>query len=448
MVGKLPVKSTKPARQKAEPAPGSARSALRNRDFRILWSGSFASNIGTWMQNVAMGPYALALSKTAANPKGSGSFVALVSMAQMGPMMILAVVGGVLANRVRRRPLIISAQAILATMSITLAIMALGSPTKTGVVICVLIGGVANALSGPAFQSVGPELVDRKDLPGVISLGSTSLNGSRVIGPILLVLLRPLGVGTSTKTGIAAVFIINAMSYCFSIYAVSTVSIADVPPRQAGDAQGFRQLLTGYREARANPVAGRVLSSLFMMSLVCLVFIPQFPTVAERNLGIGSRTVAYSVMFGVWGFGAMLGSLSQSTVLARQDKRALIPIYFIGFAVAITAFAFVRVPWLAFPSVFVLGFFYFATTTSLSTVLQQHLGSRERAPIMSLWMMAFGGTIAIGGVWSGWAMDRWSVTGVLLIGAVAALGLSRWAQMVPLSERMRADGSLEARIGK
>lgn len=395
-----------------------------------------------------MGPYALALSKTPSNPKGSGSFVALVALAQMGPMMLLAVVGGVLANRVRRRPLIITAQAVLAMMSISLAIMAVGTPNKTGLVICVLIGGIANALSGPAFQSVGPELVDRKDLPGVVSLGSTSLNGSRVIGPILLVLLQPFGVGTSSKTGIASVFVINAMSYCFSIFAVSSVSIPDVPARRAGDAQGVRQLLTGYREARANPVAGRVLTSLFMMSLVCLVFIPQFPTVAERSLGIGSRTGAYSVMFAAFGFGAMLGSLAQSTVLARQDKRALIPVYFVGFAAALAAFASVRLAWLAYPSVFVLGFFYFATTTALSTVLQQHLGSRERAPIMSLWMMAFGGTVAIGGVWSGWAMDRWSVSGVLLIGSVAALGLSRWARMVPLSERMRADGSLEARIGR
>ena len=432
---------------KAPPASGSVRSALRNRQFRTLWAGSFASNIGTWMQNVAVGPYALALSKSAANPRGSATFVALVGLAQLGPQLLLAVVGGVLANRLPRRILIMTAQSCQMIATLVLAFLAIHHPTKLGLVLCVLGSGVANALSQPSFQAMLPELVDRADMPGVISLNSTALNGSRVIGPILLLLLRPIGVRADTPHGIATIFVINALTFLFVIAAVASVPIRRSIARTSDDTRGLKQLLAGFSEAKRNPVVGRCLLVMVGMSLVSLPFISQMPTIAERNLGIASRAGVYSALFGTFGFGAMLGSLAQGTVLAGVDKRRSTRWLLLGFALALAAFALVRSPAPAFVAIFVLGFFYFGSTTSILTVVQQHIGDRERAPIMSLWMMSFGGTVPLGGYWGGWAMDHWSVSGVLLIGVAMALALSVGADLAPRSERMRADGSLAARVG-
>ena len=429
------------------PAPGTIRSALRNRSFRTLWAGSFASNIGTWMQNVAVGPYALALSKSAANPRGSATFVALVGLAQLGPQLVLAVVGGFLANRLPRRILIISAQSAQLVSALVLAFLAIHHPTKLGLVLCVFGSGVANALSQPSFQAVLPELVDRADMPGVISLNSTALNGSRVIGPILLLVLRPIGVRADTAHGIATIFVINALTFLFAIAAVSSVSIRKTVARAPGDTRGLKQLLSGFTEARRNPVVGRCLLLMMGMSLFSLPFISQMPTIAERNLGIASRAGTYSALFGTFGFGAMLGSLAQGTVLSSIDKRKSTRWLVFGFGLALAAFALVRSPSPAFVAIFVLGFFYFGTTTSILTVVQQHIGDRDRAPIMSLWMMSFGGTVPLGGYWGGWAMDHWSVSGVLFIGAATGLVLAVFSDLLPRSERMRADGSLEARIG-
>lgn len=424
-----------------EPAKrsGSVLSALQNRDFRTLWAGSFASNIGTWMQNVAIGPYALALSKSPAHPRGSATFVAFVGLAQLGPVLVFAMVGGVLANRVSRKRLIICAQSVQMTFAFILAWLAVAHPTRAALVFCVLGTGIANALSAPAYQAVLPELVERSELPGVISLNSTSLNGSRVIGPLLLLVLRPFGVRTDTAHGLAAIFVINALTFLFSITAVYVIRMRPNPARPEGG-PGAARLFDGIAAARRNPVAGRILLLLCGFSLVSLVYISQFPTIVERNLSLSSRSGTYSLLFGAWGLGAMFGSLAQATAFAALDKRRTIRWSFLAFAVALAAFALVRSVGPAFPVVFVLGFFYFGTTTAMMTVLQQHIADRERAPVMSLWMMAFGGTVPLGGLWGGWAMDHWSVSGVMLIGAAAAVLLAATSDLYRRSERMRAVG--------
>lgn len=411
---------------------GTVVSALRNRDFRTLWAGSFASNIGTWMQNVAIGPYALALSKSSNHPKGSATFVAFVGLAQLGPVLVLAMVGGVLANRLSRKRLIISAQSLQMLFAFVLAWLAVSHPTKSGLVFCVLGNGICNALSAPAYQAVLPELVDRSELPGVISLNSTSLNGSRVIGPMLLLLLRPFGVRTDTAHGLAAIFVINGVTFLFSMVAVYVIRMRPNPART-----GSARLFDGIKSARRNAVVGRILVLLCGFSLVSLPYISQFPTIVERNLSISSRSGTYSVLFGTWGFGAMCGSLAQATLFVRLDKRRTIRWSFLAFAAALMLFALMRSVGPAFPVVFVLGFFYFGTTTAMMTVLQQHISDGERAPVMSLWMMAFGGTVPLGGLWGGWAMDHWSVSGVLLVGAVAAVLLSAMSDLRLRSERMR-----------
>src|ERR671919_2676055 len=96
---------------------GTAQAALRNRDFRIFWGGTFLSNIGTWMQNVLLGAFAYELT-------GSSTFVGIVFFAQLGPLLFLSTVGGVLADVVDRRKLLISTQLVQLVLSIVLAALA------------------------------------------------------------------------------------------------------------------------------------------------------------------------------------------------------------------------------------------------------------------------------------------------------------------------------------
>ena len=408
------------------PLPGSVKAALGYRDFRVLWTGQTVSSIGSWMQNIAVGPYALALSKTPSHPHGSASFVAIVSIAQMAPLLLLALVGGLLTNRLPRRGLILAGQSVQLAMAIVLAALALHHPTKAGLVACVLVSGIATALSAPSYQSVMPELVDREDMPGAISLNSASLNGSRVVGPLILLALAAVGVRTNTAHGIAFVFVVNGLTFFASMAAVAMISIK--PVQRSSGQSGAPRLLDGFREARRNPVVGRTLTLLFFLSLFCLPYISQFPSIAERNLGVDSNATSYKVMYGVWALGAMLGSLAQATLLARVDKRQSTRWMLAGFALALFVFAAVRSIGIAMPVVLVLGFFYFGSTTAMSTVMQQHVTPQQRGPVMALWLMAFGGTIPFGSAWGGRVIDHWSPTPMLVFGGIIAVLLAAAAR--------------------
>src|SRR6266700_4982717 len=119
---------------------GTAQAALRNRDFRIFWGGTFASNIGTWMQNVLLGAFGYELTK-------SVTFVGILFFAQLGPLLFMSTLGGVLADVVDRRKLLIITQLEQLVLSIVLAgLAASGDPSRVALVVCVFAIGVGNSL--------------------------------------------------------------------------------------------------------------------------------------------------------------------------------------------------------------------------------------------------------------------------------------------------------------
>src|SRR4051812_6372141 len=219
--------------------PGTARSALRSRDFRVLWISTFSSNVGTWMQNVALGAFAYQLTHSA-------GFVALTGFAQLGPLLLLATVGGMLADAVDRRRLLVVTNLVQLVFSVLLALVAAASdPSKTLLLLVVLAIGIANALTGPPLASLLPNLVPRVDLPGAISLQSVQMNLSRVVGPAIGGILLP----TIHASG---VFTINAATYLFAV--AGALAIRPVAQRGGGGEHGLRRLLGGFAGARRGPV--------------------------------------------------------------------------------------------------------------------------------------------------------------------------------------------------
>src|SRR5680860_935792 len=138
-------------------SPGTAQAALRHRDFRIVWGGTFASNVGTWMQNVLLGAYALQLT-------GDPGYVGVLFFAQLGPLLFLGTIGGVLADVVDRRRLLIWMQLEQLVFSVLLAFIAMSSqPSKVAIFLCVLAIGVGNAFSAPALGAILPIIVRHED---------------------------------------------------------------------------------------------------------------------------------------------------------------------------------------------------------------------------------------------------------------------------------------------
>ncbi|MDQ3146033.1 MAG: MFS transporter [Actinomycetota bacterium] len=408
---------------RAAPAPGTARSAFASRHFRIVWSGALAANIGSWMQNVVVSAYAFELTR-------SPTFVSLIVFAQLGPLLLLSIVGGVLADTVDRRRLLVGAQLEQLVASVGLAVLVfVGDPPEVALFAVVLAVGVGKALNAPAWVAVVPDLVDREDLAGAISLNSAQMNGSRVVGPALGGLLIPL-------VGVAGVFAIGAFGYLFS---VASLLVVDIPatPRRGESSEGWRRLVAGFSVARHDPLVRRVLVTLFIFSFLCLPFVGQMPTVASENLGIRPTGLAYGLLYACFGFGALLGALSIGTVLASYSKTTIVRVGLACFAVSLAVFALLRAPAPAYPVVTVLGFCYFAAITSLNTVLQAHLHDAVRGRVMSLWLMGFGGTVPIGLLVAGPLAEATSITVVMLYGVVVAVLLAWYADLRSAKEAAR-----------
>ena len=359
---------------------------------------------------------------------GSAALVGLLVFTQLGPLLLLSIPAGVLADRFPRRPYLIVMQAIQGIFSAVLAVLVgFDSPLWT-LLACSLIIGIGNALNAPAFQASVPLLVDRRDLAGAVSLNSVMINGSRVIGPLLAAVLSILGVSH------AGLFLVNAVTYLFLIAAILVVHIPDVRGQFAE--VGWRRLLTGINIARSRPVLARALLTMTIFSMVCLVYVGLFPSVAARNFGIDVDGAGYKLLY------AVLGRRRLPRRARRRDRarphRPAPPVRLRAVAVrrqpgGVRRSCARSAP--AFPVAFVLGFAYFLTATALITIFQENLADTERASVMPLWFMAFGGSIPIGNLIFGPIIDAIGARWVLGIGAVVALWLAWWCDL----RRMPAD---------
>ncbi len=400
------------------PRRGTARAALSHRTFRIVFLGAFASNIGTWMQNVVLGAYAYDLTHSA-------TFVGVIIFAQLGPTLVLPMVGGLLADKVDRKRFLIILSIEQLVFSVAVALVVLSpDPSKVLLVAMVFMVGAGSAMFGPAYSAILPGLVGREDLPGAISLNSAQMNASRVIGPIIGGVLYSL-------VGPAWIFAGNAATYLFVVGALMMVTLPAVP-QVPTRASRWRQLTAGITVARQDPVVGRCLVTVFLFSLLALAFIGQMPVVAAHNLGINlSKSPDYGILYACFGTGALAGAISIGTVFARTSKPLIVRICLVGYSLSLCAFALERSPVPAYVNVAITGAFYFAFITALNTTLQARLHENVRGRVMALWMMGFGGTVGVGNLLIGPVVAAVGITDVLVFGACVALALAWYADVRP-----------------
>lgn len=382
---------------------GTARAALRHRNFTIFWSGMFASNIGTWMQTIVLSAWAL-------REFDSKSYVGILNFAILGPLVLLAPVSGVIADLVdRRRYLVTMQSAQMLGAFVLAAYAATDTPNRWVVFAIVFATGTANALAGPGMSAISPSLVPRADLPGAVSLFSFQMNMSRVVGPII-------GVPIYVRFGPAAVFAVNGVSY---LCAVAGLVVAQYPRRSGAsiDGNGFQRIASGFKIAWADPLVRRVLFILWTLSLLSLNFISFMAAHADRDIGIRAKSTAYGWLYASFGLGAAIGAFGVGSFFAKLDKARLIRPALAAFSVLLFAFGVLTRPAPAYPIAFALGFAYFAMITSLSTVLQSNISDEIRGRIMALWIMGFGGAVGLAAlVWA--PVADLSLRGLIVFGAV------------------------------
>src|SRR5712692_3887482 len=174
--------------------------ALRFRDFRLLWTGSLISNIGTWMHIVAQGWLMYQLTD-------SPLYLGLVGLTRAVPLLAFPLVGGVVADRVSRLKVLYvtqSAALLLAAGLATATVLGVVQPWH--ILVFSFLNAAVLAFDNPARQAMLPDLVDRDDLMSAISLNSWAFNGATLVGPALAAALLPV-------VGVGGVFYVNAVSF-------------------------------------------------------------------------------------------------------------------------------------------------------------------------------------------------------------------------------------------
>jgi MFS family permease len=383
-----------------------------------VWLCTLTSNVGSWMQNVALGALVWSL-------WASPTTTAVAGFAILGPALVLAPVGGALADRFDRRRVLLLVTAEQLVFSVGLAIVAsLPDPPLTLLLGCVLALGIGNAIGNPVLSALLPSLVPPSEISSAVALQSVQMNLSRVLGPAVGGLLIP-------SIGTPGVFAFNAATYLFAVGGLLAVRS---PLRTPGSMTGLRAFLVGFAVVRTDPLVRTVIVTVSTISLFAIPFAGLMPVLAAENLGLDVQGLAYGFLYACFAGGAALGAVAVGTVFVVHHRGHMVRWGLVAFSVLLLALSPVREPTLAYPVMVALGFAYFWTVTSLATRLQEHLDDSIRGRVMSLYTMAFVGMAPVGFLLAGQVTERTSFSVVLVEGAAAmalAAGLLRPARLAP-----------------
>ncbi|RXF74143.1 MFS transporter [Hansschlegelia zhihuaiae] len=377
--------------------------------FRALWIATVVSNVGTWMHDVGAGWLMTSLSP-------SPLMVALVQAATTGPMFLLALPAGALADIIDRRRMLLAAQLLSVAAAAVLATStALGLTTAYALLAATFVLGVAAALSAPVLQAIVPELVGKPDLPDAVALNSLGVNIARAIGPAL-------GGVIVAAAGTPAVFALNA---------VSTVAVLVVLARwrRAGAVQTlppehfFGALKAGYRYARHSSALRLVLVRALGFFLFGSALWAMLPLVARRELGL--EAAGYGALLGCMGAGAILGALALKRLRSRVPANAVTLGAALLFALATAFLSFAPNAWVAGAAMATAGLAWIGTLTSLNVAAQAASPGWVKARALAVYLLVFQGSMTAGSVLWGALAAQTSVSTALMVAAVvgAAAGL-------------------------
>jgi len=389
---------------------------LRSRNFALIWSAALVSNLGSWMQTVALG--VLVFSRTgSAGPAWAG----LVAAAAFVPIGLLAPVGGALADRLdRRRWLILTTLAETLFAAVLAVLAGVHHDPPWALVLLSFLGGACGAIGFPAYQAMVPDLVPKEDLLGAVSLSSAQYNLGRVIGPALagLVLLTQ---------NYAIVFGINAFSFGAVLVALLLVRLPPPVP-STGNLSMARRIVEGARAAMVEPGCRSAIICISVVALLASPFIALVPAMAHVVRPHGwSLALTTATLITAQGVGAVIGALALAGLAIRFGRLAVLRTAIFSVPFLLCAYAVAPTLALAVPAFVAVGAAYICVLSGLNTVVQLRAPVEARGRILSIYMMALGLVYPLGAVLQGWLAVGHGVRAVTVAGAVALLALATLA---------------------
>jgi len=378
-------------------------SSLRIRNYRLYYIGQIISTSGTFMQSIAQSWLVLKLTN-------SGAALGVVTALQYGPILFLGPYGGVIADRFPKRKILYVTQSAAGFLALILGILvATGQATLWMVYFLAFCLGLINAFDNPTRQTFIIEMVGEDQLRNAVTLFSSLVNISRVIGPAIAGVLI-------VAVGLAPCFILNGISYAavvimLALMRASEMHVTPPLPRARG------QLRDGFRYVVSTPVLGDVLVMLAIVGTFTFEFQVTLPIMAQFTFN--GNASSYAFLTAAMGLGAGIGGIFIASLKNAVPYKMVGAALLFGLAVLGAAL----MPTLALSGLVMVlvGVSSIYFTSLGNSILQLGSSPQMRGRVMSFWSIAFLGSTTIGGPLVGWfaqtAGPRWG----LALGGIAAL---------------------------
>ena len=400
----------------------NAFSSLRHRNYRLWFWGQMVSLFGTWMQVTAQGFLIYELTR-------SSAYLGYVGFAAGLPSWFFMPLGGVVADRVRRRTLLIITQTSMMALAFILAALSfLHVVQPWHVVLLAFLLGIANAFDAPARHAFVPDMVGREDLTNAIALNSTIFNSGTAIGPAVA------GI-TYALVGPAWCFMINGVSFIAVIAALSRMRLK-AGEREVSQSSAFQDLKEGFGYVLGHPMIRTLISLIVVTSLFGVSFAVLLPAWAVKVLGGDATTNGW--LQSARGVGALIGALLIASLGRFDFKGRLLTLGSFVFPILVLAFSFVR--WLPLSLAVLMGtgvgviFIFNLANALVQTLVRDELRGR----VMGLYSLTFFGFLPVGALWIGTMAQRFGEAAAVLMNASIMLVLcTAIAVSVPALRRLK-----------
>lgn len=375
--------------------------SLKIRNFRLFFTGQSISLIGTWMHQTALSWLIYEM---------TGSKLLLGTIAALGslPMLFLSIFGGVLADRVAKKKIIIATQAISMILAGIFSILVvLKIQTITHIFLISALLGITMALDMPARQAFLIDIAGKHNLNNAIALNSSMVNLARVLGPAAAGIIM-------VKLGIQWCFIINTISYFAVLISLFAINLKEEVIKETKESI-LEYTRSGFKYVKENTVVFNVMILMALMGIFGWSYAILLPAYAKDVFHQNEQ--GYSLLMSANGVGALLGALIVATLSHTHNKRKIMDwsIYF--FSAMIFLLAINRIYWVSLIILMFAGMgliTYFSSSTSL---IQTSINNEVRGRVMGIWTLIFGGMMPLGFFFAGAFSQQFGLFHTLLVSA-------------------------------
>ena len=378
-----------------------------------MWIGACTSSIGTWMQNLAQSWLVLSLSN-------SPFLLGLDAFLGGIPIFLFSLVGGVIADRMDRRKVLLGSQYVQMSCAFLLTALIALHVVRVWHILCMsFITGFAQAFGGPAYQALIPTLVNKEDMPNAIALQTIQFNVARVIGPAI-------GGLALTQLGEKWCFGLNGLSFLAPIISLSIVQPSFHPKKSAESI--FAAMKEGFHYVRKQGAMEALMILAFCMTALGIPVLTFLPVVAKK-IFLGGPGV-FTLFLSASGAGSIVGALTVAAFsnLRHKGRAALLMLVCLG--AAISGFAVSRAVWFSCVMLFCSGASLIAVFTLVNSLVQLITTNEMRGRVMSVYNFAFRGGMPMGNLLAGRLVDQFTVAPVLAVNGVLLMFLALYFLLV------------------